>query len=49
MSLGNRVIALICLMVVSARASEGEPPKNLAPPAVRPDYSIPLIDLASQK
>ena len=49
MNLGSRTIALICLMVVPARASEGEPPKDPAPPAVQAGYSIPLIDLASQK
>jgi hypothetical protein len=36
-------------MVVPARASEGESPKDPAPPTVQPGYSIPLIDLASQK
>jgi hypothetical protein len=36
-------------MVVPARPSEGDAPKDRAPPAVRPGYSIPLLDLASQK
>jgi hypothetical protein len=37
------------LAVVPVSAGEGQPPKDLAPPAVRTDYTIPLIDLTSQK
>jgi hypothetical protein len=49
MSLGNRAIALIYLAVAPTQVSAGQPQKDSAPPAVRPGYSIPLLDLASQK
>ena len=49
MSLGYQVIALICLTLVPARDSDGQPPNDPVPPAVRAGYAIPLIDVASQK
>jgi hypothetical protein len=51
MSLPNKVIAVFCLTLVPARASEERPPtaKTVVATAVQRGYRIPLIDLANQK